>query len=148
MELRKYPRLVEARKAFTRIVDGDSTRYTEAEIAKEDKFTKEVILKPRRILKILNEMSIDEGQLYKVDIDVIEDGLLLWDVSFEEQPKVVQQALLALGYKPKAKTKYLSLEEDGGSIYRDLTDTQAAERLAKSQPNPHPFALPIEWLYG
>ncbi len=130
MELRKYPRLVEARKAFTRIVDGDSTRYTEAEIAKEDKFTKEVILKPRRILKILNEMSIDEGQLYKVDIDVIEDGLLLWDVSFEEQPKVVQQALLALGYKPKAKTKYLSLEEDGGSIYRDLTGTLGGQKEA------------------
>lgn len=130
MELRKYPRLVEVRKAFTRIVDGDSTRYTEAEIAKEDKFTKEVILKPRRILKILNEMSIDEGQLYKVDIDVIEDGLLLWDVSFEEQPKVVQQALLALGYKPKAKTKYLSLEEDGGSIYRDLAGTLGGQKEA------------------
>lgn len=130
MELRKYPRLAEVRKAFTRIVEGDSTRYTEAEIAKEDKFTKEVILKPRRILKILNEMSIDEGQLYKVNLDVIEEGLLLWDTPFEEQSKVVQQALLALGYKPKPKTKYLSLEEDGGSIYRDLAGTLGGQKEA------------------
>jgi hypothetical protein len=78
-------------------------------------------------IKSKKEITFEQGNLYKVDIDVKDEDLLDWDKPLSEQPESVRDSLIQLIKErtPKeiADAQLNKLKTKGGSLYALISDS-------------------------